>query len=559
MYGCVHSGGDGPTLSELDLTGYDTADGVDVEEKTYSTDGVPAALASAIEGYMGTTMGDTGDTVTVGDYTFTCVAGPCSITVSPDESHFTVVGTINVAATSPVAGPTDAEVRAEGMRIAAAIGPGTADKRADAVADVDETDGDQPPFAVDGGEFTTTLPATADDMDDDFAELDGGTWTDDSTGSDVRWAWSYQGRDLRDEDGLGDQDSVLSYTDIADPTDVAYQTRFVTANADVLAGITSIEDMADGNVINFDNENISALAKAIDVAEFPTGDRQTFTFVDDLDDTTETDERTQEGSFYGVPGNFICTSTPTPCTVVTDMDGNIASATGTWTFTPDEVEDGADPHMAIGAVPDEDYMDFGIWSRTTTVEDEDGEEGDTEFSYAFLAYAQGKQPYGAVGAVEGFATYVGPALGAYVTKVFDATTGEGIPTGSGAFHASAELTANFGGTSVAEDDADTITGTIKDFTDNRDPIPGAEDWVLELDGTNHAHEDGPAAEGAFSGTTMGMNGELEGEAGMWNGAFNGDRADDALPSSMAGTFDGHFNNGHVYGAFGANMVEEDDE
>ena len=95
MYGCVHSG-DGPSVSALNLTGYDTADGATVMAGTYSIDDVPAALASALEGYSGTTMGDTGDTVTVGDYSFRCVAGPCSVSVSDDESRVTVQGTINV-------------------------------------------------------------------------------------------------------------------------------------------------------------------------------------------------------------------------------------------------------------------------------------------------------------------------------------------------------------------------------------------------------------------------------------------------------------------------------
>ena len=72
-------------MSALDLSGYDTDAGATVMAGTYSTDDVPAALASALEDYSGTTMGDTGDTVTVGGYTFTCVTGPCSVSVSDDE------------------------------------------------------------------------------------------------------------------------------------------------------------------------------------------------------------------------------------------------------------------------------------------------------------------------------------------------------------------------------------------------------------------------------------------------------------------------------------------
>ena len=96
MYGCVHSG-DGPALSMLDLTGVETQAGASNEAGTYSTDDVPAALLAALQGYTGTTMGDTGDMVMAGGYTFTCVAGPCSVTVSDDESQFTTTGTISVS------------------------------------------------------------------------------------------------------------------------------------------------------------------------------------------------------------------------------------------------------------------------------------------------------------------------------------------------------------------------------------------------------------------------------------------------------------------------------
>ena len=126
MYGCVHSGDSGPSVSMLDLSGYNTADGATVEAGTYSIDDVPAALASAVAEYSGTTMGGTGDMVTVGGYTFTCVAGPCSVSVSDDESRVTVEGTINVMAAmamppepEPEPEPTDLENAQDAAKAAA--------------------------------------------------------------------------------------------------------------------------------------------------------------------------------------------------------------------------------------------------------------------------------------------------------------------------------------------------------------------------------------------------------------------------------------------------------
>ena len=112
---------------------------------TYSTDGVPGALASALVGYSGTTMGDTGDTVTVGGYTFTCVAGPCSVSVSDDEERVTVRGTINVAVamTMPPPEPEPTAYEKALMAIAAADTAAAAQAAYDAVKDdVSAAEGD---------------------------------------------------------------------------------------------------------------------------------------------------------------------------------------------------------------------------------------------------------------------------------------------------------------------------------------------------------------------------------------------------------------------------------
>ena len=78
-----------PALSMLDVT-------APVMSGTYSTSAAPAALVSAVAGHDGPTSADTGESLTIGSYTLTCTAGPCSVTVSGDGERFTVAGTISV-------------------------------------------------------------------------------------------------------------------------------------------------------------------------------------------------------------------------------------------------------------------------------------------------------------------------------------------------------------------------------------------------------------------------------------------------------------------------------
>ena len=80
--------------------------------------------------------------------------------------------------------------------------------------------------------------------------------------------------------------------------------------------------------------------------------------------------------------------------------------------------------------------------------------------------------------VTGKATYNGSALGVYVHSVTNSDGSEASAT-SGHFTADATLTAYFGGTSVAEDLHDTVTGTIDKFA-----LAGEEDqlWSVALKG-----------------------------------------------------------------------------
>ena len=86
-----------------------------------------------------------------------------------------------------------------------------------------------------------------------------------------------------------------------------------------------------------------------------------------------------------------------------------------------------------------------------------------------------------------------------------------------------------------------MTGTIDSFRDGYGAIID-EAWSAELMKADIEND-------AFTGDTTG--------GGSYTGLFYGDSAVDEVPavtpapSSLAGTFDAHFANGHVGGAFGA--------
>ena len=247
----------------------------------------------------------------------------------------------------------------------------------------------------------------------------------------------------------------------------------------------------------------------------------------------DTQNHTINGMFHGVLGNYECSGMD--CQLLFDDAGGLTQLEGTWTFTP-----GKPATYVIGVIPDAAYLDFGYWVIETP-----GNDGPV---YEVGTFAMGKggdaaavdpPDTGAAGA--GKATYTGPATGLYVRKSIDSDTLEGTPVASGQFAADAKLTAYLGAMTAkyGTELNDTISGTVSKFLD-MDGNMIASGWTVELMQT------GISTDERFTGMTTG--------GGAWGGNFYEERTDEA-PGSVAGTFDAHFVNGHVAGAFGANADE----
>jgi hypothetical protein len=241
------------------------------------------------------------------------------------------------------------------------------------------------------------------------------------------------------------------------------------------------------------------------------------------------------------------------------MDGKIANLAGAWTFTPAKIED----VKVQGVVPDPDYLSFGYWVQAT--------EKDGETTYGVSTFYGGKQVFtgsqanldASMAALEGSATYKGPATGMFVLKTFtlgDDNRPVATPSSSGQFTADAALTANFGGDQFGHESNYEIDGTVSNFRDGSGGMID-ENWEVELMDAEFAPVGQDTPSSGFTTTFDAKTSTGKGStAGQWNGGFFGDPAADPTdnvdmtddyPNSVAGEFNGHFDNGHVIGAFGA--------
>ena len=349
-------------------------------------------------------------------------------------------------------------------------------------------------------------------------------------------------------------DLIVLYNDKEDPTPTAYSKVY---NDDDIEGITAVNasEITFGALEATTNTELSAKIKSAKFDAIQNDGSVTIPMDDGDTDTVSEHEVT--GTFDGVPGTYACGVGSAECTVERSADGVLTFAQAGWTFTPAMQETGDDPYTV--PVADADYMHFGFWKQAST-------NAKDEPAYKVIALFGGSDPsvIATVQTLQGSADYAGPASGNYVRKEFD-TNGDPEHLYHGQFTASAELTANFVGGSVAADDHASITGTVENFMDGEEAIDA--DWTVTLN--KAPFDDGAATglttEGVFTGTTSTNDDAMGTDSGNWQGQFFGavnvantnvdPEVAAVLPSGVAGQFNGHFTNGHVLGAFGAPRKE----
>ena len=241
------------------------------------------------------------------------------------------------------------------------------------------------------------------------------------------------------------------------------------------------------------------------------------------------------GYFDGVPGQFACQATAT-CTLMTDSEGElqVPAEAEDWRFTPDA------QNTATVKDPDSAYAHFGWWLNKP--------EDNTE-PHMVSVFAGGTAEHAAMidTAIEGNAKYAGSAAGKYATKTF--TAGVQTDAAVGHFTANTTLTARFGDTA---DDVGTIDGSVTGFELDDGSSPA---WkvILEEADISGTTFDGFTEVDFGGGATASGDPANMGGAGTWQGSFYGaaNDANDAAPSTVAGTFDAVVPNASVIGAFGA--------
>lgn len=356
----------------------------------------------------------------------------------------------------------------------------------------------------------------------------------------------------------GKTDTVTFYSDAKANEDQAFNAFYPATTsgtaplASVAAATTAPAGKTTYNTLTFaTTSNLLAGDRTVTGSGFPTvptqaGSTETRTQVTGAGDSFT-------GTFHGVPGRFSC-ATGADCVIEATLAGGIQVATGTMTFTPTETtDDTQEVHVIEGAVPDSDYLSFGYWVQTQGTGD--------DMKYGINTFAGGSQPFGAalsettanaaILALNGTATYEGSATGYYARKDLMVVDGavKGEPVAAGQFVANADLTAYFGNAGfddIANNQRFTIMGTVDNFQD-ADGETINDNWTLKLNSTMFRNTAVSEAYNAFSGTT-GENNLL----GQWRGGFYGPSTPaNTMPSGVAGEFTGHFNDGHVIGAFGA--------
>ena len=499
--------------------------------------GTTITLPAGFELQDGTLSADMDETIIVEDIgTFTCVsADGCSVdltggvittkgditVVSLDVTDATILA--QLADALPVEPTPAGGITLDAKAVAGAIGPDAkATKLPDALMIVNGVPGAKSPLEASDAVAAASIDGWTSSVTQQMTEAMGGIMASTDT------VIIYNDQAARSRPMFSDRYPMYDYDTDGD------------GNADDALGITG---GVDGNV---------GLISGVE--EFPSAELQNA--------VPFKANTSYAGMLDGASGTFTCSGAG--CTLSTDGDGKLSGVssnndnTPNWYFIP---SDGA-------TVDVNDYLRFGFWLNDST--DSDGDRSyDIDAFYGGALATPRAAGYQSAN-LRGTASYSGAATGAYMRKTFneDSTVN---PVAGGQFTATATLMANFaqlmtGGLSpqgtIAASLVRSISGNISNFMDGGEAIPGK--WELEL--MRAPFDDSVDSENAnedFSGDTSGGEGTVPGKwAGKFFGTVTTDETGDTdenaaeYPTGVAGEFTGHFNTGHVIGAFGATVDDD---
>jgi len=333
------------------------------------------------------------------------------------------------------------------------------------------------------------------------------------------------------------------YTDIEKADDAAW-TETVFNGID---GASNFPAPASGGNVTFTADSTMVDARDITGGNVVPGKPSTESGTASI---TIEDGDSERGTLFGQSGRFSCASSN--CVITRSGEDSVTFVGGTLSFDPDSGK----PMVKYGD-PDSDYTHFGYWMKSTTQRDGTVEHDIRTFAGGAGTLDTGGFATGDTTEIAGTANYYGVAAGVYVKKD---GAGDALEVTNGTFTADAELTASFGGSAIAADDHFSVSGTISDFTDAEGDDIGFDPLMLgksPIDRTS-------GSEGELTGGVTKGGGEI----GEWSGQFYGNANDgndndagDApdttndYPENVSGEFNGHFTNGHVAGAFGAEYDE----
>ena len=325
---------------------------------------------------------------------------------------------------------------------------------------------------------------------------------------------------------------------------IAFADRGVTAAPAPVNGAEGVVTLVDVNSAGFVDPG---LREALPSNFFTSG----WTYNADVfpDDTAQAGWELR-GSFHGVPGKFVC-STSARCSMQEDDDGNLEAGSDftkpsvplTTTGTADGIRfvpsnfdsDETDVPALFAKLANPNFLSFGVY--WTTVIDDDGD----VTALRVDPFAGGGVKYDQIANIVQSGTgnlkanYSGSAAGTYVRTIVN-DDNDREATGYGGFSADANLTAVFG---TSEDK---LTGTISDFVRRNDQASAGaaphSSWKVELEGD--IENNGSVTSDSFHA--------------QFHGAVNTDAQSNGhrlAPYGLVGTFEHSFDSGYVAGAFGA--------